>query len=145
MLLSLIFMPNCLILVQKGQLAMAGNRPTKKQIELLRFIDNFIKGNDYSPSYREIMSGVGYKSVSTVAAHVDQLVTKGYLERDTYSPRSLTVVRSSSGEPTQEAAPAVTRRTLEKLHQRLVAAQKIDDAAVIDSVLKLLDRHSAEL
>ncbi len=30
-------------------------RPTKKQRELLSFIDGFIKGNGYGPSYREIM------------------------------------------------------------------------------------------
>jgi SOS-response transcriptional repressor LexA len=43
-------------------------RPTKKQRELLSFIDGFIKGYGYGPSYREIMRALDYKSVSTVAS-----------------------------------------------------------------------------
>ena len=49
-------------------------QPTKKQKILLDFIDGFIKGNGYSPTLREIMRALGYKSVSTVAKHVDNLV-----------------------------------------------------------------------
>ncbi len=46
-------------------------RSTKKQKELLAYVDNFIKEHGYGPSYREVMSGMGYKSVSTVAVHID--------------------------------------------------------------------------
>lgn len=45
---------------------------TKKQKQMLDFIDGFIKGNGYSPTYREIMRALGYKSVSTVAKHIDR-------------------------------------------------------------------------
>jgi len=81
---------------------MANDRATKKQQELLSFIDGFIKGNGYGPSYREVMRALGYKSVSTVAAHVDALVTKGYLRKgDDYSARSIEVVGrdTTTGEP----------------------------------------------
>ena len=44
-------------------------RPTKKQKLLLEYIEAFIAQHGYSPSYREIMNGVGYSSVATVAAH----------------------------------------------------------------------------
>ena len=70
-------------------------RPTKKQKELLSFIDGFIKGNGYGPSYREIMRGMGYRSVSTVAVHVDGLIARGHLRKRTRSARSLEVVQSS--------------------------------------------------
>ena len=53
---------------------------TKKQKIMLDFIDGFIKGNGYSPTLREIMRALGYKSVSTVAKHVDNLVAAGFLE-----------------------------------------------------------------
>ena len=66
-------------------------RATKKQRELLAFIDGFIKGNGYGPSYREIMSALDYKSVSTVAVHVDGLVRKGYLKKLEGSARSLAI------------------------------------------------------
>lgn len=78
------------------------NRPTKKQRELLNFIDGFVKGNGYGPSYREIMRALGYKSVSTVAVHVDGLITHGLLRKTDNSARSLEVVRFGSGESKPE-------------------------------------------
>lgn len=78
---------------------MTDNRPTKKQRELLNFIDGFVKGNGYGPSYREIMRALGYKSVSTVAVHVDGLITHGLLRKTDNSARSLEIVRFGSIEP----------------------------------------------
>jgi SOS-response transcriptional repressor LexA len=68
------------------------DRASKKQQELLSYLDGFIKEAGYGPSYREIMRALGYKSVSTVAVHVDSLVAKGYLTRRDNSARSLEVV-----------------------------------------------------
>ena len=53
-------------------------RPTKKQFEILEFIEKFINEHGYSPSYREIMSGLNYTSVSTVAMHVNSLLKRGH-------------------------------------------------------------------
>lgn len=71
---------------------MVENRPSKKQRELLSFIDGFIKGNGYGPSYREVMRALDYKSVSTVAVHVDGLIARGLLRKKDNSARSLEVV-----------------------------------------------------
>ena len=70
---------------------------TKKQKLMLDFIDGFIKGNGYSPTLREIMRALGYKSVSTVAKHVDNLVSAGLLDKRDGEVRSL-VVRSAEKE-----------------------------------------------
>jgi SOS-response transcriptional repressor LexA len=67
-------------------------RPSKKQRELLSFIDGFIKGNGYGPSYREIMRALDYKSVSTVAVHVDGLIAKGLLRKTDNAARTLELV-----------------------------------------------------
>lgn len=67
-------------------------RPTKKQKELLSFIDGFIKGSGYGPSYREIMRGLDYRSVSTVAIHIDGLIARGWLIKKDNSARSLEVL-----------------------------------------------------
>jgi repressor LexA len=75
---------------------MIENRPSKKQRELLSFIDGFIKGNGYGPSYREIMRALDYKSVSTVAVHVDGLIKRGLLYKKDHSARSLEVVREQN-------------------------------------------------
>jgi SOS-response transcriptional repressor LexA len=68
-------------------------RPTKKQKELLTFIETFIAEHGYSPSYREIMSGLNYTSVATVALHVNSLIKRGHLQKRDHSARSLEVVK----------------------------------------------------
>ena len=74
-------------------------RPTKKQQELLTFIDGFIQGHGYSPSYREIMAGCRYNSVATVALHVGNLIKRGHLEKRDNSARSLEVITKVSAKP----------------------------------------------
>lgn len=66
-------------------------RPSKKQRELLTFIQGFIAQHGYGPSYREIMRALDYKSVSTVAVHVDNLIKKGHLRKRDKSARSLEI------------------------------------------------------
>ena len=83
---------------------MEQNRPTKKQRELLSFIDSFIKGNGYGPSYREIMRALDYKSVSTVAVHVDGLIARGFLQKRTHSARSLEVVTDVTPRPQKDTS-----------------------------------------
>ena len=73
-------------------------RPTKKQREMLSFIVEFISVNGYSPSYREIMAGLDYTSVATVALHVGNLIKRGHLQKRDNSARSLEVVQVVSGE-----------------------------------------------
>lgn len=68
-------------------------RPTKKQHELLAFIASFIAEKGYSPSYREIMKGLNYTSVATVALHVNNLIARGHLVKRDHSARSLEVVK----------------------------------------------------
>lgn len=67
-------------------------RPSKKQYELLKFVQEFVAEKGYGPSYREIMSGCGYNSVATVAVHVNNLISKGHLRKKDRSARSLEVV-----------------------------------------------------
>ena len=83
------------------------SRPSKKQKELLGFIDSFISGHGYGPSYREIMRALDYKSVSTVAVHVDNLIAKGHLNKRDNSARSLEVLTPVSAVST--VAPSVTK------------------------------------
>ena len=70
-------------------------RPTKKQKELLTYIESFIAEHGYSPSYREIMSGLNYTSVATVSLHVNNLIKRGHLRKRDHSARSLEVVDST--------------------------------------------------
>lgn len=87
---------------------MTTERSTKKQRELLLFVDAFIKEHGYGPSYREIMNGLGYRSVSTVAVHIDGLIAKGYVRKRDNSARSLEVVSSRYGSGDTTASGAMT-------------------------------------
>lgn len=64
-------------------------RTTKKQQELLQFIAEFLAEHNYAPSYREVMAALNYKSVSTVAVHIEGLISKGYLIKKDKSARSI--------------------------------------------------------
>ena len=65
---------------------------TKKQLALLDFLEDFTEAQGYSPSYREIMAGLGLSSVSAVAEHVDNLVNKGVLRKVPGAARSLEIL-----------------------------------------------------
>lgn len=62
---------------------------TKRQRQILDYIQQFIEDNGYAPSYREIAAEFELSSVSTVAEHIDALAGKGYLQRGTNEARSL--------------------------------------------------------
>lgn len=118
---------------------MTDNRPTKKQRELLTFIDNFIKGNGYGPSYREVMRALEYKSVSTVATHIDGLITRGYLRKTDNSARSLKVVLGgetpvTAGDPHIDWLKGEIDR-----RRRSDDPEKQLEADTLESALKLLD------
>lgn len=76
-------------------------RPTKKQKELLDFINAFISEYGYSPSYREIKAGLSYGSVATVAKHIDNLVARGLIAKRRRSARSLEPTTTNISAPQQ--------------------------------------------
>ena len=102
--------------------------PTKKQYELLLFIDNFIKDNGYGPSYREIMRALDYKSVSTVAVHIDNLISRGHLRKRDNSARSLEVIDVAAAPKTTpevlDSTDAITKRCI---RAKIANLQKQDD------------------
>ena len=96
-------------------------RPTKKQRELLQFIENFIAEHGYSPSYREIMVGLNYNSVATVALHVNSLIKRGHLLRRDGKARSLEVaINRQSDQPTSENKHAESTWLVGKVEQHVV-------------------------
>lgn len=129
----------------------AANRPTKKQRELLTFIDNFIAGHGYGPSYREIQSGLGYRSVSTVAIHIDNLIAKGLLLKRDNSARSLEVVGGrkefTTNQITREQekwlVEEIGRRFAEKESDKTLVASDLDELYVLVGALKVLGLDGA--
>jgi repressor LexA len=64
---------------------------TKKQHECLMFIDKYILRNGYSPSYEEIMKGLGIKSKSGVHRMTTALVERGRIRMKNGGHRSIEV------------------------------------------------------
>lgn len=117
-------------------------RPTKKQKELLNFIDGFIKGNGYGPSYREIMRALDYKSVSTVATHVDGLIQRGWLRKRDNEARTLEVV-APGDEPTPAVVVGATSGVEKELRAKLTELQEspeenAEDITTLSRTLVLL-------
>lgn len=54
---------------------------TPKQKQVLDFITNYIRQNDYSPSQQEIAKNFGFRSLGTVQHYLTQLSEQGYLEK----------------------------------------------------------------
>ena len=119
----------------------ANDRATKRQQELLQFIDDFIREHGYGPSYREIMRGIGYKSVSTVAVHVEGLITKGYLARKDNSARSLEVIGLSSQlHSNDESFPSPNQHLA--LTRLLEVTTDESDRTAIKRTIELLRAHT---
>lgn len=108
-------------------------RTSKKQQELLQFITAFLQEYNYAPSYREVMVALGYKSVSTVAVHVDGLIAKGYLTKSEKSARSIRV----AGESAQDSDHLIWLRT--EIARREAAGADAEVLAVLNKALEILE------
>lgn len=119
------------------------DRSSKKQQELLQFIDGFIKGNGYGPSYREVMRALGYKSVSTVAVHIDGLIARGYLRKRGHSARSLEVI--TLGDATRRSLSAGQEWVRSEIRRLLEEGNLPDeDSAALRRVATLLGVKESE-
>ncbi len=128
-------------------------RPTKKQREILDFITKFIAEHGYSPSYREIMSGLNYTSVATVSLHVNSLITRGHLRKRDHSARSIEVV--ATVEPIKVTGTQVTASQEKWLVKKVEAMFKdlegqprpksddVDSLYVLVGALKILGLEGA--
>lgn len=126
-------------------------RPTKKQRELLAYIQQFIGEHGYSPSYREIMNGLHYTSVATVALHVGNLIKRGHLKKRDRSARSLEVVDNVEAAHvfTNQVAPGEEKWLVDKVEHAFRQVEQsgeradLDDLHVLVSALKVLGLDGA--
>ena len=126
-------------------------RSTKRQKELLDYVDGFIQEHGYGPSYREIMNAIGYKSVSTVAIHIDGLITKGFLRKTDNSARSLEVVTTSSttAANSKTVSPAKEKWLVDAINERFNTYENspnqmtLDELYVLIGALKILGLEGA--
>lgn len=126
-------------------------RPTKKQREILTYIEGFIAEHGYSPSYREIMTGLNYNSVATVALHVNSLISRGHLRKRDHSARSIELVEQPAVTiKTNTIKPGEEKWLVEKVdhffaqaEQGVVTQPQLDELYVLIGALKVLGLEGA--
>jgi len=69
---------------------------TKRQKEVLGFIKDYSRKNNYAPSLEEIRKHFKFASVSTAHFHVERLKNSGYLQKLRNRARSITISKSGS-------------------------------------------------
>ena len=67
---------------------------TQRQLQLLRFIQQFVKEHDVSPSFDEMRSALKLRSKSGIHRLISGLEERGYIRRLAYRARALEVVKS---------------------------------------------------
>jgi repressor LexA len=65
---------------------------TKRQKEILDFLEGFLAENGYAPSFEEIAKHFGYTSLATVHEHLENLRQKGYIRKSYNASRSVELV-----------------------------------------------------
>jgi SOS-response transcriptional repressor LexA len=110
---------------------MTNDKPTKKQTTLLEFIRDFTAEHEYSPSYREIQSALGLRSVSAVAEHVNNCIERGFLRKIPGTARSLEIV------PPRVEPDYIAE--LEYAIKHLHATNRHNDADKVTEVLRILN------
>ncbi len=113
---------------------------TKRQHEVLSFLQRFMDERGFCPSFEEIAEGLNLTSLATVHAHIATLEKKGFLRRGFNQSRSIEIRR------TAESKRAVAARSGDSLPLvgRIAAGQPmeaIEDARQIS--LGDITRHRA--
>src|SRR3954463_10841869 len=65
---------------------------TKRQSEILGYLQTHINGQGYAPSFEEIAEQFGFQSLATVHEHLTNLERKGYIRRSYNESRSIEVL-----------------------------------------------------
>ncbi len=67
---------------------------TKRQREILTYLNEYSAENGYAPSFEEIADRFGYSSLATVHEHLSNLERKGYIKREYNESRAIEVLPS---------------------------------------------------
>ena len=82
---------------------------TRRQKEVIDFLESFVTRNGYSPSFEEIARGMGLKSLATVHKHITNLEKKGMLDRVHNRSRSIDVLPPGARSRSSDRLPLAGR------------------------------------
>jgi repressor LexA len=120
---------------------------TRKQHELLVFIDRHLKETGYSPSFEEMKEALQLRSKSGIHRLITALEERGFLQRRHHRARALEVIRLPSDAPprvVQGDAAGFSPQVIQgDFSQRLSGVRAANDASAIQ--LPLYGRIAAGL
>jgi repressor LexA len=67
---------------------------TKRQREILSYLETYTADNGYAPSFEEIAAQFNYNSLATVHEHLSNLERKGYIRRTYNESRAIEILPS---------------------------------------------------
>jgi repressor LexA len=67
---------------------------TKRQREILTYLQGYAGDNGYAPSFEEIAAHFNYNSLATVHEHLSNLERKGYIKRSYNESRAIEILPS---------------------------------------------------
>jgi len=67
---------------------------TKRQREILSYLQEYADDNGYAPSFEEIAAQFNYNSLATVHEHLTNLERKGYIKRSYNESRAIEILPS---------------------------------------------------
>jgi len=77
---------------------------TKRQKEILAFIESFLDRHGYSPSLEEIGAHFGFASPNAAFKHLQALEKRGFIRRHTHAARSIELVKPADSVASDGAA-----------------------------------------
>jgi repressor LexA len=115
---------------------------TRKQYELLVYIDRHLKQSGFSPSFEEMKDGLNLKSKSGIHRLISALEERGYLARRHHRARALEVLRlpdnmqpretPASSPPEADVSPGFSPNVIRgDFTQRLAGVRSASDAGAI--------------
>jgi repressor LexA len=76
--------------------------PTKRQREILTYLQAYADERGYAPSFEEIAEHFNYNSLATVHEHLSNLERKGYIRRGYNESRAIEILSSDVFRPAVE-------------------------------------------
>jgi len=104
---------------------------TRRQKEVIDFLNGFTQRNGYSPSYEEIAQGLGLSSLATVHKHITNLQNKGLLQRAHNRSRSIDVLNPRPQRRHSERLPLMGRIAAGKPVEAIETAESISLSEII--------------
>jgi repressor LexA len=114
---------------------------TKKQYELLVFVERRLRDSGVSPSFDEMKEALGLRSKSGIHRLISGLEERGFIRRLPHRARALEVLRLPENHPEEKAAPPPAPATIERFRPNVIRG----DFQMHGTTAKISEAEAVEL